>query len=349
MKSIILAPFGLLYGAIANLRNKLYEKKIFKSADLKVPVISVGNITVGGTGKTPLVARITEILAEQGEKVCVLTRGYKRKNEDERVVVSDGEKILASVEKSGDEPLELAEKLLGKAIVIADANRAEAGNWAREKFGITVFVLDDAFQHLQVKRDLDIVCVDATNPFGNEKVLPWGILRESLRNLRRADVIVITRANLVEDISELKTKILTVIPTVKIFVSKNKFGEKFREQNEKPAAAFCALGNPENFFTQLNRENFKIVFTRTFPDHYFYTQKDVEKLEKEAKANGAETFVTTAKDAVKMSNLKFEIPLAVAESEIVFDDETAFQKTILEAIGKTQPQKTTKNSKRKVF
>lgn len=328
IKSFISAPFGWLYGAGMKIRNSLYAKGIFKSEDLKVPVISVGNITVGGTGKTPLVAHIAEILADKGEKVCVLSRGYKRENESKRVVVSDGENIFATVKEAGDEPFELAKKLLGKSVVIADANRAAAGKWAREKFGITAFVLDDAFQHLKVKRDLNIVCIDATNPFGNGKIIPAGILREPLENLRRADAIVITRANLVEAISNLKTRISNVT-SAKIFVSKNRISAKCKVQSAKYFGAFCALGNPQNFFAQLKQEGFKIVFTKTFPDHHFYTQKDIEELEKEAGKNGAESFLTTAKDAVKLSDLKFEIPLIIAESEIVFDDETAFRELIL--------------------
>ncbi|MGI8467776.1 MAG: tetraacyldisaccharide 4'-kinase [Pyrinomonadaceae bacterium] len=328
MKSILLTPFSLLYSAIIRARLKLYERRFFKSYNLGVPTISVGNLTVGGTGKTPLVAFIARILAERGEKVCVLTRGYRRENERERVVVSDGEKILADVKKAGDEPFELAEKLLGKAVVVSDANRAEAGLWAREKFGITVFILDDAFQHLKVKRQLDIVCVDATNPFGNGKILPRGILREPLKNLKRADSIVITRTNLVENISELKVQISKLNPRGKIFVSENKLSAKCKVQNAKLIAAFCGLGNPENFFAQLRQAGFNLIFTKTFPDHYFYTQKDVDELQRQAKTNGAECFVTTAKDAVKLRNLNFKIPLLIAENELIFDDETAFREMV---------------------
>ncbi|MGI9035184.1 MAG: tetraacyldisaccharide 4'-kinase [Pyrinomonadaceae bacterium] len=329
MKSIILMPFSQLYGAAIRARLKLYEKGFFKSRDLGAPTVSVGNITVGGTGKTPLVARIAEILAERGAKVCILTRGYRRENERDRILVSDGEKILADVEKAGDEPLELAEKLLGKTVLIADANRARAGRWARAKFGITTFILDDAFQHLKVRRDLDIVCIDATNPFGNGKLLPQGILREPLKNLKRADAVVITRANLAANVSDLKTRIFDLNPNGKIFVSKNKLNPESGIWNLKSIAAFCALGNPENFFAQLRQEGFDLVFTKTFPDHHFYAQKDIDALEREARAKGAQCFITTAKDAVKLKNLNFKIPFLAAKSELFFDDETAFREMIL--------------------
>ncbi|MCY7377280.1 MAG: tetraacyldisaccharide 4'-kinase, partial [Pyrinomonadaceae bacterium] len=213
--------FSQLYGAVTNVRNVLYEKGVFKSISLGVPVVSVGNITVGGTGKTPMVALIAEMLFESGAKVGILTRGYGRENPKQRVLVSDGERILADAKQSGDEPFELARKLLGKAVVVADTDRVAAGIWAREKFGVTAFVLDDAFQHRRLKRDSDIVLIDATNPFGNGKTLPFGILREPLGNLKRADSIVITRANLVEDVSNLQSQIKQFNQTCPIFTSKN--------------------------------------------------------------------------------------------------------------------------------
>ena len=165
-----------IYGRIAGWRNALYERGTLRSFALGAPAISVGNITVGGTGKTPLVAFVARVLAEQGEKACILTRGYGRENPKERVLVSDGRKILVEPKIAGDEPFELAAKLLGRAIVVADANRVAAAQWARGKFNVSVFVLDDAFQHRRARRDLDIVLLDATNPFGNERTLPFGRL-----------------------------------------------------------------------------------------------------------------------------------------------------------------------------
>ena len=344
-------PLNRLYETIINTRNSLYEKGVFKPHSLDVLTISIGNITVGGTGKTPLVAYVAEVLAENGERVCILTRGYGRENPRKRVLVSDGETILTDFKNAGDEPFELAQKLLGKAVVVADASRATAGVWARAKFGVTAFVLDDAFQHRLVERDLDIVCIDATNPFGNGKTLPTGILREPLENLKRADTVVITRANLVEDISNLKSQISKYNPHCPIFVSENRISklidlEKFhagKAQNLPSATengrrttdkflAFCALGNPNNFFEQLRREKFNIITTQTFPDHHFYTQNDIEKLVEKAKENGAEILLTTAKDAVKLKNLEIDLPCFVAESELIFSGEGNFRKWILENI-----------------
>ncbi len=340
---------GRLYETIIGARNSLYETGVFKSYSLGARTISIGNITVGGTGKTPLVALVAEILAENGEKVCILTRGYGRKNPRQQVLVSDGEKITAEVREAGDEPFELAGKLLGKAIVVANANRGAAGNWARDKFGITTFVLDDAFQHLRVARDLDVVCIDATNPFGNGKTLPAGVLREPLENLKRADAIVITRANLIENVSDLKSQISKYNSTCPIFVSENKISRLInlndfaaKSLNSLSAAdieqlkannylAFCALGNPNNFFEQLRAENFNVTATQTFPDHHFYTPKDIEKLLTKANQTKAKMLLTTAKDAVKLKDLKIDLPCFVAESEMIFDGQSDFRQWLLRA------------------
>lgn len=346
------SPFGRLYGRIADFRNTLYEKGWIKSFSLGAPTISVGNLTVGGTGKTPLVALVAEILTEAGAKVCILTRGYGRENPKQRVLVSDGETILADVRQAGDEPLELAIRLLSlKTIVVADADRVAAARWVREKFGVTAFVLDDGFQHRRAQRNLDIVCVDATDPFGNGRIVPAGILREPLPNLRRADAVVITRANLIENVSILRSQIAKLGENRPIFTAENKIAAltelrlflartQSRAENEQKSEnqtsefenaklfAFCALGNPENFFAQLRRDDFALVSTAIFPDHHFYAAKDIENLIRKAKSCGAEALVTTAKDAVKLRDLRFEMPCFVAESELRFENEAAFRETI---------------------
>jgi tetraacyldisaccharide 4'-kinase len=336
--------FGWLYGKITDFRNALYEKDVFKSFSLGAKTVSVGNITVGGTGKTPLVAFIAEILAANGEKVCILTRGYGRENPKKRVLVSDSETILATAKTGGDEPFELANKLLGKAIVIADADRVFAAQWAREKFGATAFVLDDAFQHRRARRDLDVVIIDATNPFGNGKVLLSGILREPLENLKRAGLIVISRANLIEDAENLKAEIRKYNSACPIFVSENVISNLTELKNfparvidnetwnsnfeTKRALAFCALGNPGNFFEQLRREKFDLAKTLAFPDHHFYATKDIAQIEREAKASGAEILLTTAKDAVKLENYDFDTLCFVVETRLCFDDESGFRQII---------------------
>lgn len=348
----MLTLLASIYGTIANLRNRLYDRGLFETCDLGAPTISIGNITAGGTGKTPLVAHVAGLLAAGGEKVCILTRGYGREDAEKRVLVSDGEHILASADEAGDEPFELALKLIGKAIVIADADRVSAAEWAKRKFGITAFVLDDAFQHRKVRRDVDVVCIDARDPFGRGKMLPAGRLREPLHNLNRADMLVITRANLAGDISDLRSEISKLTLGTPIFEAKNDIAnieslEDFlaktkvapREAKDTmddietaalavkslPAVAFCGLGNPENFFAQLQQEKFSVVAPKALRDHQRYTQQDVAEIEQFARAKGAKVLITTAKDAVKLSDLKFEIPCLVVEIKMTIGDAIGFE------------------------
>lgn len=314
-----------------DVRNSLYDRGVFDTLDLGARTISIGNMTTGGTGKTPLVAYAAGVLAARGETVCILTRGYGRKDARRRVLVSDGSTIHSNAVDAGDEPFELAQKLLGKAIVIADADRVSAAEWTKRKFGVTAFVLDDGFQHRRAKRDLDIVCIDATNPGGNSshrslssgKVLPAGRLREPLHNLKRADVVVITRADLVDDISNLRAEISDLSPDAAIFTARNKIlnGKEFRG---KRVFAFCGLGNPNGFFEQLGRNEIDLAGTMQFADHHRYDQADVDLIEAASRSAGADILLTTAKDDVKLSDLKFEIPCFVAEIEVQIDDAAGF-------------------------
>lgn len=320
----MLSAAAFLYGKIVSLRNFLYDRGVFESFELGARTISIGNITTGGTGKTPLVTYVARVLADRGEKVCVLTRGYGRDDERRRVLVSDGEGILAGHREAGDEPVELADKLLGRAIVIADADRVAAAEWAKRKFGVTAFVLDDGFQHRRARRDVDIVCIDATDPFGGGKMLPAGRLREPVENLARADIVVITRADLVDNISNLRSEISRFVDDTRVFEAGNELHLSQEKQAGESAMAFCGVGNPNSFFDRLRREEWPLAATRAFPDHHIYTQNDIDEIEQHAKQSGAAVLVTTAKDAVKLSDLKFEIPYLVVEAEVILDDPAGF-------------------------
>src|ERR671928_1251974 len=207
MKSIVLPPLSLLYDAVTRTRLSLYRRGTFHTTKLDRPVISIGNITTGGTGKTPLVEWVARTIASAGKKVCILTRGYGRKNPHLQVIVSDGYGVLASPSEAGDEPYLLATKLTGLAGVISSADRIAAAEEAIKDFGTDCFVLDDGFQHLRIARDLNIVCIDATNPWGGGQLLPYGRLRESLDGLTRADCVVITRCDQVRDVDDLRSDI----------------------------------------------------------------------------------------------------------------------------------------------
>jgi len=337
---MLLSPAGWLYGKIADIRNAMYDRGVLRSYDLGAKTISIGNITFGGTGKTPLVARVAEILADAGESVCILTRGYGRESSG-RVLVSDWERVLVDARTGGDEPVELARKLIGKAIVVADADRIAAAMWARDKFGITAFVLDDGFQHRRARRDLDIVCIDATDPFGKGRVLPAGTLREPLDNLARAHAIVLTRCELVDNVRDVTETLETLNAEVEIFRSRSvvsgttglaqffahKSGELQLSQSVS-VFAFCALGNPDAFFRSIERAGYDIKSTETFRDHHYYTQTDIQKLERRAREQKIATLVTTAKDAVKLAGLELSLPCYVFEMQIEIDDAEAFRELI---------------------
>ena len=203
-----LVLLGMLYGALVRTRLGLYRSGFLKTQTVGAPVVSVGNITAGGTGETPLVEWAARSLAREGRRACVLTRGYGRADERRRVVASDGERVLADVKECGDEPRLLAESLVGAASVVCDRDRVGAALWARENLRADVFVLDDGFQHLRIARDLDIVAVDASEPWGGGHMLPRGRLREPRAGLARADCVVITRAEMAEDLEGLRAEVL---------------------------------------------------------------------------------------------------------------------------------------------
>lgn len=324
----ILSPLGFLYGKITDARNSLYDRRVLRSHSLGARTISIGNITAGGTGKTPLVALVSEILAGAGEKVCILTRGYGRENERLRVLVSDGESVLADARTGGDEPVELARKLIGKAVVVADSDRVAAAAWAKDKFGITAFVLDDAFQHRRAERDVDIVCVDATNPFGNGRLLPEGTLRESAGNLKRASAIVVTRIDLIENASRLTSELSTLNPIAPIFLASSVIADPDDSDLQRPAFAFCGVGNPESFFELLKRNGYALKASRRFSDHHFYTRNDVIDIEREARNSSAQMLLTTAKDMVKLENAEFEMPCRVVGVRIEIDSPEAFRRLV---------------------
>ena len=245
----------------------------------------------------------------------------------------------------------LRHKLLGKAIVIADADRVGAAEWAKRRFGVTAFVLDDAFQHRKVRRDVDIVCIDATDPFGGGKLLPAGRLREPLADLSRADIIVITRVEQVQDISDLRSQISEIAPDSTVIECRTRLAgarlltsESQRRRDKKtklelsdpsmptePVFAFCGLGNPQNFFALLEKKGVFVAGTRALRDHHNYTQLDVGEIERYARESGAGALITTAKDAVKLVDLRFSLPCYVAEIEIELDDPGAFTAAVMPA------------------
>ena len=344
---LILLPFSGLYGAVTRARLTAYRRGWLSVSQLASPVISVGNLTTGGTGKTPLVEWVCRVIASGSavkKTVCVLTRGYRRTNPQSQVVVSNGAELLADERQAGDEAFLLAQNLLGVAAVIANPKRFAAGKWAIENLKSEVFVLDDGFQHMQLARDLDIVTIDATNPWGHGDVygrlLPAGRLREPLSSLSRAGCFVITRTEQVEDLAIIKRQVERTAGSVPVFTSRM-VTASVRKVNEETAnvpdlkaqrvGAFCGVGNPGSFFTHLRREGYSVAFTRAFVDHHTYTQVDVDRLVEEARSRGCQAMITTAKDATKLGSFKFEVPCFVLNIQIEIDDEDELIKFIRDA------------------
>jgi tetraacyldisaccharide 4'-kinase len=333
--SVALIPLNAIYGAITRVRLAAYRRGWFSVSKLNAPVISVGNLTTGGTGKTPLVEWVCRAIASGSQgvrkgRVCVLTRGYGRSNPGTQVVVSNGVELLAGAQEAGDEPLLLARNLLGIAAVVANPNRVAAGEWALRNLNSECFVLDDAFQHLRLARDLDIVTIDAANPWGGGSLLPYGRLREPRAGLSRADCVVITRTDQIEDLTSLRAAVEQAVGAVPIFSSRMKTsgirkldGESANLENlrSQTLSAFCGIGNAESFFNHLRREGFAPASARAFADHHNYNQSEIEALVKEAKTRGADALITTAKDAIKVSTLDLELPCYVLEIQISIDEE----------------------------
>ena len=343
---ITLTPLSGLYSVVMKARRALYQRGLFHTHKAGAPVISVGNITTGGTGKTPLVEWIARALAQQQKRVCILTRGYGRQHPQSRVLVSNGSEIFSDAHEAGDEPLLLAEKLRGKAAVICDADRVAAARWATEKLGADLFILDDGFQHLRLARDCNIVAIDATNPWGNRRLLPAGNLRESPRQLARTDCIVITRADEVTQTDALKSEVDRLSKGRPVFLSRMRIdglrklsnlneGVAVKNQKSVPVAAFCGVGNPESFFAQLRRDGYKLCHTRVFPDHHYYSQEELNALISQSSQRGAHALLTTAKDEVKLRSLKFEMPCYAVDVAIEIEGESKFLALIDKAIGRS--------------
>ncbi|MDQ2975592.1 MAG: tetraacyldisaccharide 4'-kinase [Acidobacteriota bacterium] len=345
--SVIMMPLDTLYGAVTRVRLAAYRSGWFSVSKLEAPVISVGNITTGGTGKTPLVEWVCRAISNEStnpgkhdeKKICVLTRGCGRVDPKLQVVVSNGAELLANEREAGDEPFLLAENLLGIAAVISNPDRVAAGQWAIGNLNTNVFVLDDGFQHLRLSRNLDLVVIDATNPWGGGRLLPVGRLREPLKGLTRADCIVITRTDQVEDLTSLINDIHRVVGDVPI-LSSRMITSRLSTVNGKtidnahikrPVGAFCGIGNPESFFNHLRREGYPLSFTRAFADHHNYNQAELGILVKGAKARGAEALFTTAKDATKIRCLDLDIPCYVVEVEISIDEDRRLVNMIRDA------------------
>jgi tetraacyldisaccharide 4'-kinase len=285
-----LSALPSLYSAIVRRRRERYARWPDLRHRLHHPVISVGNLAVGGRGKTPMVAAITRELMALGERPAILTRGYARTEpEDGVVVVRDPEGIRSDLRRAGDEPLMLARALPGASVLVCP-DRYLAGRLAEERFDATVHVLDDGFQHLELDRDIDIVMVGADD-ISHPVTLPAGRLREPLDTLVVADAVVAADDDVV---------VTPEVPDVPFFKTRRAMGGEVERLKGKRVFAFAGIASPQRFFTDLTTAGCIVAGTRTFRDHHPYSRRDLDALLVASRAAGADALVTTEKDFVRL-------------------------------------------------
>ncbi|MEA1935460.1 MAG: tetraacyldisaccharide 4'-kinase [Thermodesulfobacteriota bacterium] len=316
--------FSIFYSGIIRLRNQAYDLGFFKTKKLGCKVISIGNITVGGTGKTPTVIMLANLLKELGYKPTVLSRGYGGKNKDSINVVSDGSNILMDTNVAGDEPILIA-KSVNHIPVITGPRRYLTGRYAVDHLGADVLILDDAFQHRSLFRDIDIVLLDGKRSFGNGFLLPRGPLREPKKALKRADIIVLTGEKRDSTLfsGHHKPKELIKGDGNDIYPLEYLSGKK--------VCAFAGIAKPESFKETLKSLGGEMVAFITFPDHHRYTTGDLKKIKRTTSDCSAEITVTTEKDGIKLIDFpEFfrDIFLLRIEMEIV-NRSTEFEDMIL--------------------
>lgn len=343
-----LAAAGWLYAVGASLRRAAYRRGILRSHRAGVPVISVGNVTAGGTGKTPCVQAVCRLLQEAGLRPAILSRGYGGRLPGPWAVVSDGESVLLSSEAAGDEPELLARSLPGVPVLVG-ADRRTTAREARSRFDAEVLVLDDGFQHRRLARDLDLVAVDATNPWGNGRCLPGGLLREPLSALGEADAVLLTRAgrapphrlDAIERALRRKGLRAPVVRATHAPAGVVDLGSGDRLPVEELAGlkvlAFAGIANPAAFFSDLQGLGARVVEGVPYPDHHRFSRADVEKLLEWARLTNAEAVVTTEKDAVRLAAY-LPLPVRLLALRIEFrllSGEPVFRRLVLEAVGRT--------------
>jgi len=337
------SPLSTLYSRILEARARRYVSGRAPSERLEFPVISVGNITMGGTGKTPFVEFLARRFRFEGHRPAILSRGYGRHSRGV-VVVSSGEGPRVSPEEGGDEPIELARRLPGVAVVVA-RRRAEAAR-AAAQLGANLFILDDGYQHLAIRRDVDLLLLDARDPFGREAFPPLGRLREPLSALSRADAVVFTRVERGMPSAASLATLARWNSAAAVFTARfrteglwDETGSSFdaRALGKRRFIAVCGVANPSSFAASLAQLDLTPEETIVFSDHRRYRPRDLDRIRRAAERTGSSWLVTTEKDAVKLAG-RLSLPLATVRISVEVL-EAGFFSFVSETLRKTEEGK----------
>ncbi len=317
-------PFGPLYGAAMSLRELFYQNGIFCSYRLPVPVISVGNLTMGGTGKTPMVAMLAKTLRQWGYRPAIISRGYGGLATGDANLVSEGNGPLLSVEEAGDEPFLLAVTLDGVPI-LTGKKRIIPAQKALDDYQADLLILDDGFQHMAIRRDINIVLFNSTTLAGNSRIFPAGDLREPIQSLHRADVFVVsgvTRA------SEARARAFAQLlqqkfPAIPVYLSGVLPATLYDSEGQPvakeclpgPVVAFTGIAEPQRFFDSLEQYGISPAVTRSFKDHVAYGDKKISEIQGLIERRQARCLVTTLKDQVKLRAHRWNVPLYYLDNE----------------------------------
>ncbi len=348
----ILHVFSYIYGALVNCKLLLYRSGILNKSKLDCFVISLGNITVGGTGKTPTAQRLARDIRDMGYRVVILNRGYRAKWKGDVGVVSDGKKLYMSAAEAGDEAFLLAKNLPNVPVLIGP-ERAITGRYAVEHFQAEVAILDDGYQHWQLVRDLDILLIDAINVFGNGYMLPRGTLREPVEHLDRADVCLLTKVDqaaagsceyIRETVAEHNEDALVVesIHLPRCFIEIGDWYQDIAGEGidvgymaGKKVMAVSAIGNPASFEQTISDIGAVVVESQRYPDHHDYTKDEIFSSMQQAQEQGAQAIIITEKDAVKIPRSIIEaqrpLPIYVISIEVTFQKGDREFKELLQA------------------
>jgi tetraacyldisaccharide 4'-kinase len=321
----LLLPFVPLYGAGMAIRNWFFDIGLLRSHKVAAPVVSIGNLSAGGSGKTPLVELLAKRLMLAGRKVAIVSRGYSRESSG-MLVVSNGSVQCAEASVAGDEPAQMAAKLTG-AVVIVDERRARGAEYAIGKFGANVIILDDGFQHRYLRRDLDIVVLPVAEVEDPGWMLPAGNRREPMTSIKRASLIALSRCESIEQFQKAKAvvrrwtdkPVIGVATKVSAFRrASSRFSIDLGGIKGKTAVAFSGIGNPESFAKTLNSVGLEVRQYVVFPDHHFYRKSELENLEYVLAETRADYCVTTEKDVARLSSREHEFQSFLEKTPLFF-------------------------------